>query len=51
LALAFRELRNLRKLERTERLCQEAHAMNREETYYWYSRMSSKYIIPQMCSF
>lgn len=42
LALAFRGLRNLRKLDRAEKLCHEVHSMSKEEAYYWYSMTSSR---------
>ena len=42
LALTFRGLRNLRKLDRAEKLCSEVYSMSREEAYYWYSRTSSQ---------
>ena len=42
LALTFRGLRNLQRLERAEKLCHEVYSMSREEAYYWYSRTSSR---------
>ena len=38
LALTFLGVRNMRKLERAERLCREIHSMSQEESYYWYAK-------------
>jgi hypothetical protein len=42
LALTFRGVRNLQKLERAEKLCRGVYSMSREEAYYWYSRTSNR---------
>jgi hypothetical protein len=38
LALTFLGIRNLKKLERAEKLVREIHAMTQEESYYWYAK-------------
>ena len=38
LALTFIGIRNLRKLDRAEKLAREIHAMGQEESYYWYAK-------------